>query len=243
MMPRLRRAFPWVLLLVSLAMTGIQVRYTQQARRERALRALCTAVERNDADAAQILLRGGLDPNAPFRFPARPVRFLDTLRGAFAPVPAPPRTAETTLLDMAATGGRTAVLELLLRNGADPNATDRWDRTPLMKMMDNGAVADPASVRILIDGGADVNRKNRYGVTALMWTIHRTGNPAEICIRNVRTLLSCGADINAGDGWNHTALSAALDRANMFRSEEENRLVFFLKAHGANDADVKNVGL
>lgn len=236
MMPQ-RRACVGGLLLVSLALTGMQILYVRQARREQAARALCAAVESNNGPGVLLLLRRGADPNAPYRPAPRRAHVLGTLRAAFLPEPTTPRrAAPETLLDAAATGRRYLALWALLRRGADPNAEDEGGRTPLMKMVGANRLGDPVAVRILVDGGADINRKNRHGMTALMWAVWDMENSAGTSIRNVETLLDCGADINARDGKNNSALTGALRRVKLLGAAEENRVVFFLAEHGADDA-------
>ena len=66
----------------------------------------------------------------------------------------------------------SALLDLLLANGADINTRDGEGRTPLMKAADNGLLD---AVRVLLARGAKVNLRNVKGETALQ--IARRKNP------------------------------------------------------------------
>jgi ankyrin repeat protein len=74
-----------------------------------------------------------------------------------------------------------AVLEALLKAGADPDVPVRGSITMLMQ-------AEPEVARLLLAHGADVHRRNWIGETAL----HVTGSAAM-----VRLLAAYGADVNA----------------------------------------------
>lgn len=82
-----------------------------------------------------------------------------------------------------------ASLELLLKKGADPNATSQSGVTALMK-----AVSDVGKVRLLLAAGAKPNERSAAGNTALIVACHQYGS-ADV----VRTLLAKGADVNAGN--------------------------------------------
>ena len=68
----------------------------------------------------------------------------------------------------------------------DVNAKDKRGTTPLMYAAAYGS-AD--AVKILIEAGADVNSKNAFDATALMWAVND--------LDKVRLLLTKGADVNA----------------------------------------------
>ena len=106
-------------------------------------------------------------------------------------------------IEAAQTGNTLATLDLL-KKGLDVNARDDQDgRTILMHAVWFGQLD---VMRILIDKGADINAKNKKGVTALILATDK-GN-AEL----VRFLLDNGADVNAKDSLGYTALIKAAGR-------------------------------
>ena len=78
------------------------------------------------------------------------------------------------------------------------NVADDRGITPLMYAAEIGS---PDAMRLLIDGGADVNAQNAFGSTALMWSV---SDPAK-----VRLLLDHGAQVNAVARTGRTALIVA----------------------------------
>ncbi|KAJ9320700.1 hypothetical protein DTO027B5_9115 [Paecilomyces variotii] len=64
-------------------------------------------------------------------------------------------------------GDREAVLDLLLKNGADPNVIDEDERTPLSLSVKLG-LNSKALVRSFLRAGCEPNRKDKYGRTPLM---------------------------------------------------------------------------
>jgi uncharacterized protein len=97
-----------------------------------------------------------------------------------------------TPLQMAAGLHDGEIVKLLLANGAKPNVADKKGWTPLMRAVNPGV----ASVRTLVEAGADVNYvapvipKEDFR-TALQWAVHlRKYDVTEYLVAN-------GADINA----------------------------------------------
>jgi ankyrin repeat protein len=76
-------------------------------------------------------------------------------------------------------------LKALLGPKGSANVADDRGITPLMYAAEIGS---PDAMRLLIDGGADVNAQNAFGSTALMWSV---SDPAK-----VRLLLDHGAQVN-----------------------------------------------
>ena len=89
-------------------------------------------------------------------------------------------------------------LRAILDHGADANAADRRDITPLMYAAEIGSLE---AMKVLIEHGADVNAQNAFGSTALMWSVADPGK--------VRLLLEHGADVNKVARTGRTALIIA----------------------------------
>jgi len=98
-----------------------------------------------------------------------------------------------------------ALVRLLAANGADVNAVNVNVMTPLMYAI---AVEGPQCVNLLrelCDAGANVNLRDPYGTTPLVWAAN--GNS----VAAVKFLLERGADVRATDGEGKTAFRMALD--------------------------------
>lgn len=109
---------------------------------------------------------------------------------------------QETALTMAASCGRNEIVKLLLQYNADPKP-NRSGNTPLLKAAAYGHIA---VVKILLDHGHDVDRKNDFGVTSLMNAAHN--KQAE----TVSYLLQRGADETITDQRGETALDYALKK-------------------------------
>jgi ankyrin repeat protein len=104
--------------------------------------ALLWLAHRNDAEAAELVLNAGADPNLANEYKMTP-------------------------LSQACLNGNPAFVRLLLKNGAKPNTPIGTGETPLMTCAKSGS-AD--AVKLLVEFGADVNGKEAsQNQTALMW--------------------------------------------------------------------------
>ncbi len=91
-------------------------------------------------------------------------------------------------LSLACQNGDTAMVELLLERGANPNTTLRGGETALMTAARTGKVGP---VSALLQRGANLAARERRGQTALMWVA------AEGHTDVVAMLINAGADIHA----------------------------------------------
>ena len=96
--------------------------------------------------------------------------------------------------------GQRAVVETLIKGGADVNAPDESGLTPLALAAMQGQTA---IARLLIAAKADVNEASSDGTTPLMRAA--SANHGE----TVRLLIASGADVNARNAGGMTALMVA----------------------------------
>ena len=162
-----------------------------------------------------------------------------------------------TPLHYAAVLGTPEAVKILIAAGADVNARNTFDATPLVL-----AAYSPEKVRLLLAAGADPKAKTKTGRSALIIAAGRAGTIAVVrslldagCDVNeadtfgvsplqlaafegqfetVRLLVSRGADVNAGDERGSTALQGAAGSLNA-------DAVRFLLSKGA-DVNVSNYG-
>jgi len=159
---------------------------------------LADAAMRRNGDAVRSLLQRKADVNAPQLDGTTALHWavrlddLDTadmLIRAGANVSAANR-AGATPMQLAALNGNAAMVEKLIKAGADSNVplTPAGD-TALMMASRTGKTD---AINVLLDGGAKVNTKETWGgTTALMWAV------AERHAAAVKTLIDHGADVNA----------------------------------------------
>ena len=126
--------------------------------------ALHWAARWDDVESVRILLQAGASAKAINRFNVSP-------------------------LALSASNGNGAIVSLLLKAGADANATvSEEEDTALMVAARTGKVD---ALQALLDAGAKVNAANPRGQTALMWAAAEKNAPA------VKYLLERGAEVNA----------------------------------------------
>jgi hypothetical protein len=103
----------------------------------------------------------------------------------------------------AVSGGKSEVVKLLLRNGADKNRKDEYGQSLVMTAASNHHVDVLAQ---LIEAGADVSAPNQYRIAPLAVAAEQ-GHLDE-----VNMLVAAGAKVNARDTSGGTALSVAILR-------------------------------
>jgi ankyrin repeat protein len=203
--------------------------------------ALVFAILNGHFDTAAMLVEKGADPNLADSvgmaalYAAVDMNTLGEIYGR----PKRAITSKITALDM---------IGILLQRGADPNAglksstlhrahtpgegTLREGTTPLMRAARNG---DTAAIRVLVSHGADPNKVQKSGTTALMLAAglgrgqgvfaEDYATEAQL-LEAVEYLVSLGVDVNAADAQGETALH--------FATQASGDIVRFLAAHGAN---------
>jgi ankyrin repeat protein len=173
--------------------------------------ALYTAAMRSDgAPVIQVLLDAGADPNARmitgstplFSAVAASLESTKILLAKGADANAKSETNGTAL--MSAASRNPQAVALLVARGADVTVRTKRGETALANAANRG---DLATVKLLLDKGADVNSVDYRGYTPLMQAAYCDDASPEL----IRLLLAKGADINAkGEG--ETPLSLAAKR-------------------------------
>jgi ankyrin repeat protein len=144
---------------------------------------------------------------------ARPAAALNVLRGTPASINGR-GPGGTTPLMAAVLHGNAPLVAGLLKIGADPNLRNHAGATPL-----TWAVDDAEKVKLLVDGGADVNATSEFGRTPLMLASAQANTAPTI-----KLLLARGAEPTSA------ALTSAAARGNL-------EVVRLLLAAGARDAN------
>jgi ankyrin repeat protein len=139
----------------------------------------------------------------------------DDLSGEKSPAPPDPRAAR--IMEALRAGDRQTFARLVRQDPGAANLKGSGGATPLMYAALYG---DAASVRQLLESGANPNASNDAGATALMWAIDN--------VDKTRLLLEHGADPNAASNENQTAMAIALG------IKGRAAVVKLLLDHGAN---------
>lgn len=202
--------------------------------------ALHWAVQTNDLELADILIRAGAKPSLANKLGATPM-FLACQTGNAAMIErllaagAEPNAALTsfgdTALMMASRTGKLDAVKLLLEHNAQVNAIETWGGTTALMWAAAEKHADV--VKILIEHGANVNAKSYYVPSASGRGFEGTTPVApkpdqkiaefasgmltplmfaarEGDLESARLLVNAGADVNARGGDGKDALSLAL---------------------------------
>ena len=117
-----------------------------------------------------------------------------------APQPARDPAAER-MMEALRVGDTTAVRKMLIGGSKSVNGTGRGGSTPLMYA---ALYSDAATVKALLQAGANPNLRNEAGATPLMWAI----DSAE----KTKLLLDAGAEVDARSNDGRTALTIATAR-------------------------------
>jgi hypothetical protein len=92
----------------------------------------------------------------------------DALIAHGANLNAPGPDGETPLTEALLIAGSPGTVSELLEKGADPNALNQRDETPLMVVVTRDKF-DPAMAQLLLDKGAKVDQRNKAAATALIY--------------------------------------------------------------------------
>jgi ankyrin repeat protein len=133
---------------------------------------LHAVIVQNDLSLTRFLVERGFDPSKEVAVP-----------GSFG----------QTSLFAAASAGFGEQVEYLIQEGADPNRTDRYGRTPLHLAVEKDRLS---AARVLIKGGANVNARDDGGLTPLLAMVDRQilGRQSEENEELVALLLASGAN-------------------------------------------------
>jgi ankyrin repeat protein len=100
-----------------------------------------------------------------------------------------PKGSDAEKILLATTAGDTVAVAQMLKNGVSPNVADSKGWTPLLSA---AALGYSATLKTLVDAGADVNAHDVMGLNALWFTSQRYPDLADFHL-----LLEKGADVNA----------------------------------------------
>ncbi|KAJ6028114.1 hypothetical protein N7540_003690 [Penicillium herquei] len=117
------------------------------------------------------------------------------------------QTGVHSALHMAASNGHIQVVEYLISEGADLNATGQFRRTPLHE-----SVAHPGIMYSLLGKGADVDAVDMEDRTPLHFAVASKNNmEAGRLEKSIEALLKAHANVNAKDESNNTPLHIAAE--------------------------------
>ncbi len=145
------------------------------------------------------------------------------------------RNSYTTALHMAVIAPRdNEIAKMLIDNGANINAMDKYGNTPLHMAVFKSNDSSDEMCQFLIENGANVNKNNSLGETPLHMAAHVT-KYHEVNINIVNVLLQNGADVNAIDKKGQTPLDIAI------KNEHADKAVKTLRKHGGKTS--KELGI
>ena len=109
-------------------------------------------------------------------------------------------------LAIAVTRGNIAIVDLLIRHGANVNTQDNKGNTPLHYV---GVYNFLEIAKLLLDNGADINLKDRYNNQPLWPAVFNAADGGSDKLPLVKLLLENGADPNNNNKSNNSPLNFA----------------------------------
>lgn len=185
---------------------------------------LVVAVDHDQNDMVTLLLTNKADPNVRFDFKdmgnqlrrgwtplllAVYLRRQEIVRSLLEAKADPNMRGEGGDVAIFWTDG-TQVLRLLLDHGAEVDARDAGEQTPLLRACWGG---NPATIELLLAHKADPNARDRQGATPLHYLVQRFQNSHLVSTDTpvmARMLISAGANVNALDKTGQTPLAELL---------------------------------
>lgn len=216
---------------------------------------LLKAIEENDIDNINTLLKNGADINLPKKKSSKKMfsdgftplhlacyknnlEIIKLLLGNGANVELRNEDGYTSL-HVACTSKNFDTIKLLLDNGADVNAINQYGQRPLHISCVGPYPEMPKIIKLLLDHGANVNQTDENGATPL--TIIATSYDLE----SLNLLLESGADPNVkdrvfGSTPLHYLVACAITNP---VPDEITQMIFSLLNHGANENLPNNMGI
>src|ERR1035441_8815060 len=144
-------------------------------------------------------------------------------------------------LMVAAENAAPAVLLRLIKAGADLNTLHAYNgasRTPLMISVEHASgIGGMEQVRVLLDAGAEINKLNSEGETALIIEAKELGEGhGDVAVLDL--LVDHGANLNARDNTGYTPLKAIKSgklATYPLRRDEYTKLIAHVLSLGARD--------
>ena len=203
------------------------------------------AIRRNQPRLARILLENGADANAENNEGMTPLQILSEsntedegnvlnlaqLLKYGAEVNRRDK-ANDTPLHLAIRGNMSRLSGILLKHGADTNAENNESMTPLQILLERYYTNDECNIldltSLLLDKGAEVNRRDKANDTLLHMAIRRNR------FKIAETLIKRGADANAENDKGVTPLHMLSESQSPYNDEDKNlNLVLLLLKNGA----------
>lgn len=150
------------------------------------------------------------------------------------------QVVQRTALIITTKQGRDIIIELLLKNGADPNIRDRDGINALMLILRHSKkdTSTKNIINLLLEYNTNVNLQDNLGKTALMIVASKFNKIGYENIINL--LLKHGANVNQKDNYGSTALMFAAAAPS---KDSDEKVLKILLENGSNIDDANNSGV